>query len=82
MIVHLRRRRYRYRAILGKETHLIMGRGSGVFKPRGVVFLVPVRKQLVDRRRFDDIPGYNMVAQLAGFLKDEDPEVFIACFVG
>lgn len=52
-----------------------------MLESRRVIFRQPVRKQLVDRCRLEDVPGNNVIADLARFFQQEDAKLFISSFI-
>ena len=56
-------------------------RGS-VLETGGIIWIVPIREQLVNGGRFDDIARDDVSAELACFFEKQNSKVFISGFVG
>lgn len=74
--------RYRYRTSLGQEAHLVLGRRSSTFEAGGIVFRKPVRQELVNGTRFEDVAGQDMCADFGPFFQDYDAELVVAGVIG
>jgi hypothetical protein len=82
MVVHLGWGRYRYRTSFGQEAHLVLGRRSSTFEARGIVRGKPIRQELVDGTRFENVAGQDMCADFGALFQDYYAELFITGLMG